>query len=175
MIAAIAVAATVFGLIVEDIYKFISTGGEAKTVIGSLIDTFLEFTGLGNVFSFIGEGIDYAIQGMKQLAGIVGKFSFGSVGEGIGDFFSGISDGSTGEGISDFFGGFGAPSALAGIPLAAGGGTSINNGSNTTNNNTTSVTTEATINTAATARDVEDVLNQQNANAARDNSTGIER
>jgi hypothetical protein len=158
LIAAIAFGATVFGLIVEDIYKFISSGGEANTVIGTLIDTFLEFTGLGNVFSFIGDGIDYAIQGMKQLAGLVSGFSFGSIGEGIGDFFSG----------------FGAPSALAGIPLGAGGGTG--NGGNTTVNNTNNSSAGVTVNAPNLDRnEMGRIVDQENARAVNDNSTGFER
>ena len=172
LIAAIAFGATVFALIVEDIYKFISSGNEAKTVIGTLIDSFLEFTGLGGVFSVIGEGIDYAIQGMKQLAGLV------AIGESLGKGFDAAADWWN-DGGGDQVGGFAMGAAGAGamgsIPLAAGGGTNIGGATNTTNNNTTSVTTEATINTAATARDVEQVLNQQNAKAANANGTGFER
>lgn len=157
LIAAFVVAGTVIGLIVEDIYKFISSGGEASTVIGTLIDKFLEFTGLGNVFSFIGDGIDYAVRGFKELISLANGFSLGSIG----------------EGISDFFGGFGAPSALAGIPISGsstGGGSSIVNNNNSSSSNSISITAPNLTNDQ-----LNQIVDQQNSIAVNANDTGFER
>jgi hypothetical protein len=157
LIAAFVFAGTVIGLIVQDIYTFITAGDEATTVIGTLLDKFLEFTGLGNVFSVIGDGIDYAVQGFKELMALASNFSLGSIGEGIGDFF----------------GGFGAPSALAGVPIGPGGG---GGGSSSVTNNTNNNSSSVSVNAPNLDRgEMNRIVEQENARAVNANSTGFER
>ena len=108
LIAAVVAVGAVIGLIVQDIYTFISSGGEAKTVIGALIDKFMEIPMLGDIFSFIGEGIDYAIEGfgllsaaltgpLEQLSRFVGMFkkiNLSSLAKGFDNIFGTDDDGS---------------------------------------------------------------------------------